>query len=221
MASMNRRRRRLFVLVLAATACALVLSPRVAPADIEEQRSRLPAPARCDDPVEGLWMSHDYFPHVGAWYVFVLDVRRTAPGARTLVGETRVEYWHAPSDRPQVPTACTPGLVHRRISAVADGTIDGPRFVWRGHTLGPETVVCGFPLNSYELVTFTGDIDFTREEFQNVLTAGPTWTDIRTVFRRIQCTDGTTPSGQPQQPVTPPPIQPPPPLTRGGCCTAF
>lgn len=215
-----KSRRRLVALVLAGFACCAVLAPGAAPADIEEQRGRLPAPASCDDPVEGMWMSHAYYPHVGAWYVFVLDVRRTAPGARTLVGETRVEYWHAGPDHPQVPTTCTPGLVHRRISATADGTIDGPRFVWRGHTLGPEVVVCGSPLNSYELVTFTGDIDFTRGEFQNVLSAGPTWTDIRTVFRRIQCRDGTSsPSGTAPPGVSPPPSLPPPPLARGGCCT--
>lgn len=214
-------RRRLLALVVTAAAAALVLLPRRAPADIEEQRARLPPPATtCPDPVEGLWMSHSYYPHVGAWYVFALQVQRTAPGARTLVGETRVEYWHAAADQPRVPTKCVPGLIHRKISAIADGTIDGPRFVWRGHTLTPEIVLCGGPLNNYELVTFTGDIDFQREEFQNVLSAGPTWTDIRTVFRRVQCRDATAVPG-PSPPVeTPaPPVRPPPPppSTRG-CC---
>ena len=217
-----RRRRRLVALVLAGGALSFVLAPRSAPADIEEQRARLPPPAGCSDPVEGLWMSHAYYPHVGAWYVFVLDVRRTEQAARTLVGETRVEYWHAGVDHPQVPTTCTPGLIHRRISATADGTIDGPRFVWRGHTLGPEQVVCGGPLNSYELVTFTGDIDPVRGEFQNILTAGPTWTDIRTVFRRIQCRDGSSPPTNAAPGVPPPPMPPPPmPPASGGCCAGF
>jgi hypothetical protein len=206
-----------------AAAAVLWLAPRLAPADIEEQRSRLPPPATCPDPVEGIWMSHSYFPHVGAWYVFVLDVRRTGPGARTLVGETRVEYWHASPAEPAVPTKCVPGLVHRRISAIADGTLDGARFSWRGHTLTPEVVVCGGPLDNYELVTFNGDIDFAREEFQNILAAGPTWTDIRTVFRRIQCRvpDGTArPPPALPPPVVPPPPTLPPPRT-SGCCAPF
>ncbi len=111
--------------------------------------------------------------------------------------------------------------MHRRISAIADGSIDGARFVWRGHTLTPEIVVCGGPLNNYELVTFTGDIDFAREEFQNVLSAGPTWSDIRTVFRRIQCRGADGAPGPAPPAVTPPPAPPPPPLAPRGCCTPF
>lgn len=215
-------RRRVSLLALALGAAGLVLSPRRAPADIEEQRARLPPPAACPDPVEGTWMSHAYYPHVGAWYRFELDVRRTAPGDRTLVGETRVEYWMAGPGQSAVPTTCVPGLQHRRISAIADGTIDGARFVWRGHTLTPEIVVCGEPLNNYELVTFRGDIDFAREEFQNVLSAGPTWTDIRTVFRRVRCRppDGTA-TPPPPTVTPPPPAPPPPPLAPRGCCAPF
>lgn len=216
-------RRRWAAPLLAGLVAVVVLAPRRAPADIEEQRSRLPPPAACQDPVEGIWMSHSFYPHVGAWYIFVLDVHRTAPGARTLVGETRVEYWHAGPTEPNVPTQCVPGLQHRKISAIADGTLDGPHFVWRGHTLTPEIVVCGEPLNNYELVTFRGDIDFAREEFQNVLSAGPTWTDIRTVFRRIQCrgADGSATSPGPAVPPPPPAPPPPPPSARGGCCAPF
>lgn len=217
-----RRPRRTLGRVACLAALGLLLAPRRAPADIEEQRARLPPPATCTDPVEGLWMSHSYYPHVSSWYIFTLDVRRTAPGARALVGETRVEYWQAGPNDAAVPTTCVPGLVHRKISAIADGTLDGAHFVWRGHTLTPEIVLCGGPLNNYELVTFTGDIDFAREEFQNVLAAGPVWTDVRTVFRRVQCRDGAglTPSTSTPGPPAPA-VPPPPPMASRGCCAAF
>ncbi|MBI2892745.1 MAG: hypothetical protein HYY06_04285 [Deltaproteobacteria bacterium] len=61
-------RRRLLRLL----APVVVLAPALATADIQEQRARLPPPATCVDPVDGVWMAHSFYPRVGQWYVFTV-----------------------------------------------------------------------------------------------------------------------------------------------------
>lgn len=69
----------------------LTLGPALAPATIEEQRSRLPPPAfECgDDPIAGIWLAHVYYEHVGQWYVFELNIERDPTGASSLRGRAR------------------------------------------------------------------------------------------------------------------------------------
>src|SRR5687768_9516453 len=45
-------------------------------ANVQEQRARLPPPATCQDPVEGIWKSHALYPNHGIWHIFTLTVRR-------------------------------------------------------------------------------------------------------------------------------------------------
>ena len=46
--------RRVVATALVGLLGALVLLPSVAPATVEEQRARLPPPATCQDPIEGV-----------------------------------------------------------------------------------------------------------------------------------------------------------------------
>lgn len=195
----------------------VVLVPALAPADIEEQRARLPPPAEaCPDPVEGTWVSENFYPQIQGWMIFDLEVRRdaAAPGGLTL--RTHSEHWGPERDSRRQP--CAPGAFHRKKYATAVGTTDGTHLSFRLTALGAEEVFCGIPLgDGYELATFAGTIDHQRQEFVSVFEAD-TWHQIPTVFRRVRCLDQPAPPALP----TPPPPPAPPPLmppraSTGGC----
>lgn len=196
-------------------AMVLVLAPALAPADIQEQRARLPPPATCSDPVEGTWMSHAYYPHVGQWYIFRLQIRRAAAGTGTLTGDMHALYWNGGPGDPE-PPACAPGVYRRSVYEPAAGTIDGTRIVFNATSWRADQDFCEAPADAYNLDNFSGTIDPALQEFQSVLNA-PGWVDVPTVFRRVRCADAPapprTPPGLPVK-VAPPPISPP---GTGGC----
>lgn len=70
---------------LLALAAFVVLSavPRRAPAGtVAEQRARLPPAAQCEDPVEGLWRSHDFRDRWDEWTIFTLEIHRESGSER-------------------------------------------------------------------------------------------------------------------------------------------
>src|SRR5687768_15301067 len=109
------RRRRVVLLVAASAFLAVLLVASVAPANVQEQRARLPPPAEnCQDPVEGVWMSHAYYPYMAQWYIFTLTIRRTAGSPTALEGQVHSHYWTG-NDRDEQPPPCNPGMLHRTV----------------------------------------------------------------------------------------------------------
>jgi len=201
---------------IAIVACALVVVaayvPERALANIEEQRARLPPPAPCTDPVEGVWMSHAWYPHIGHWYIFKMEIHRVPRSPTALTGAIHAHYW--PGEQNVEPPVCGAVEWRRAISAVtATGTIVGNRLQFRGTRLGPIQLLCGPPPTTENvLATWTGTLDPALHEFQSVLDAGPTWVAVPTVFRRIRCLTPEQSAPQPHVEIRPPPIAP----SRGG-----
>jgi hypothetical protein len=204
-AQRSRRVRRRLAAAALLTAFTWFLRPAVAPANVQEQRARLPPPATdCSDPVTGTWMSHAFYPHVAQWYVIHLDVRRKAPGSRDLVGQMRVHFWTG-DERTVEPPACTGDTVRAEVREPAVGAIasDGAiRFAATSYV--GERTYCGWA-GGYALDTFSGRIDFTRMEFVSRLDDGHEFRDIPVVFRRIACAEAPTVP----RPVVAPPLTPP------------
>ena len=205
------RRRRLIWASLAGLVGVLVLLPSLAPATIEEQRSRLPPPAdatQCPNAVEGVWKSLRWYPGNGAWYSFVLEVHMV--GGR-LNGQIDAYSWDTPPNVSE-PGPCVPGLSHWVVTQTAEGTVDGLRLNFHGTRWAVRDVYCGPRPFGYNLDNFSGVIDTTLQEFQSVNNDGGAQIDEPTVFRRIRC---FTPEQPPHPFVRPPAFQPP--RRRWGC----
>jgi hypothetical protein len=195
----------------------LTLSPRPAPATIEEQRARLPPPAECPDPVEGIWRSHNYNGRDGDWNIFTLTVRRTEAGGSRLKGSITNETWYGPETE-SVRGPCR-GTLQYLVSmdaqgSVIDGNIDfGGVGEWR-----LDELFCG-RLGGYNLDQFSGHIDPELLEFQTVNNDGGRYVNMKTVFRRVRCLEDPA-GGEEKEPhvsVTPPPFYVPSETDRGGC----
>jgi hypothetical protein len=202
-----RRTRALFALVVCSMA-ALVLFPMTLRATVEEQRARLPPPASCPDAVEGVWMSHKFDPRFWDWYVFTLRIRRSAPGAQTLVGDIQSHYWDGGPDDPQPPAACRPGMQHQTVFMTAQGIANNGRIEFWGTSWRPEQSLCGAApvAGQYNLDHFSGTIDANLQEFQSVNNDGGRSINDPTVFRRIRCLD---PGPAARLTIAPPPFAPP------------
>lgn len=193
----------------------LTLGPALAPATIEEQRSRLPPPAfECgDDPIAGVWQAHVYYAHVSQWYVFELDVERDPKADGLLRGSIEVEFWDGTAERPS-PPLCNELGNHSGVFERAKGRVDGlslsfDAIDWR------DLEICGPLRGSYLLDHFSGTVDVERMEFQSLLNAdAPEWRDVPTVFRRVRCAAAPEQLHRPKIIVEPPPYQPP---EREGC----
>jgi hypothetical protein len=193
----------------------LTLGPALAPATIEEQRSRLPPPAfECgDDPIAGLWQAHVYYAHVQQWYVFELNVERDPEGQGMLRGTIRAEFWDDGSGQRSQPPLCDEPGERTAVFENATGSIDGLALSfdavdWR------DEAICGAIRGHYLLDHFSGTVDLERMEFQSLLNAdAPEWRDVPTVFRRVRCA-AATPEQKPRIIMEPPPYQPP---EREGC----
>jgi hypothetical protein len=194
-------------LALVSFAAATAMHPSRAPATVEEQRSRLPPPAQCTDPVAGTWRSHDFVDDLSWWQIFTLDIRRVEGSDTQLVGTITNEYWEGSADRP-LPGPCA-GNFHHRVAMDAKGEVDGGRIRFTGHEPWRlEAVLCGRFNGLYDVDNFSGTIDEERLEFQSVNNAG--WAvDYPTVFRRIACQPGDAPREEPQVAVEVPPMFPP------------
>ncbi|MDP3273971.1 MAG: hypothetical protein Q8Q09_02170 [Deltaproteobacteria bacterium] len=214
----ERRSRRVGHGIVAAAMVGAVMFPQVLHGSIEEQRARLPPAATCQDPVEGVWMARVFHQPGLDWYIYTLEIHRTAPGASTLTGELHARFWNGPRNVFE-PQPCTPGALDRTVFMTGAGRANGLDVDFYGTSWRPETLNCGpagsMQWISYNLDHFSGRIDPAIQEFQSVNNDGGEAVNEPSVFRRIRCFDGPSgPSQRPNVTVSAPPLMPP---QRAGC----
>ena len=199
-------------LLAAGSFAAIMLFAAAAPANVQEQRARLPPPAEdCSDPVAGVWMSHAYYPYMAQWYIFTLTVRRTAGSPSRLEGQIHSHYWSGNETNEQPPPCDGLGF-HRTVIMPAIGSVDpSGRIEFNGTSWQHENAFCGGATSGYNPDRFSGTIDRQLMEFQSVNNDGGAMINVPTVFRRVRCLDSTPPPPTQVQ-LRPPPFQPP-----GGC----
>jgi hypothetical protein len=164
----------------------VILFAANAPASIEEQRARLPPPARCDDPAEGEWRGKKWEAAYGNWFAVTLEVHRVAPGSNLLTGKITARLWYA-TERDVEPPPCSPRI--RRDYAVempAQGSIEGNAIRFGASTYRVLQVYCGRH-EGYNPDNFSGVIDPTIQEFQSVNNDGGRAVNDPMVFRRVRC----------------------------------
>jgi hypothetical protein len=191
---------------------AILLVPVVATATIEEQRRRLPPPAECEDPIEGVWKSHKYNPQFGDWEVFTLVIIRVAGSPNELEGSLTNHSWSG-GPRDEEPPVCGIGM-EWIVAMDGRGTVTDDlqlRFggvgQWR-----LDRIICNRGPGGYNLDQFSGRVDPTIHEFQSVNNDGGRAVNIPTVFRRIRCNSPGS-SQSPDVETVPPPFYP----ERRGC----
>jgi hypothetical protein len=115
-----------------------------APAD-----ALVPGAVRCDDPVQGTWVSREYFPEYGDWYRFELSVQRATDGS--LSGAIRSRSWSG-TNEDATPPACaeaageeeSEGSFDWSVRMTASGRLDGASFELAGeHDVELEASRCG------------------------------------------------------------------------------
>jgi len=189
---------------------AVVLQSSPGHGDVQEQRARLPPPAReCADPVEGVWMSHAYYEGQREWYIFTLTVHRSAPGSTELVGSIHAEFWEGYDAHAAAPPPCHPGLSHNQVDMPAVGHARGNEIDFGGTSVTHLPPLCGDGFFGYAADNFSGTIDPAILEFQSVNNDGGWAVNEPTVFRRIRCIEPPEPAPRPHPYVTPPPFLPP------------
>ncbi|MBI4957179.1 MAG: hypothetical protein HY908_34515 [Myxococcales bacterium] len=199
-----------------AVGAVVALGPRVAPANVAEQRSRLPPAARCEDPVTGVWKSHLYNERRGRWTVWLLTVRRTPGTSDGIEGTILNDSWHATAGESE-PGTCAQHPWHFRVSMDAKGTFTGGRVAFSGTRFEVLPWPCApIPSFRYNLDNFTGDVDPAIQEFQSVNNDGGSAVNEPAVFRRISCSED--PESEPAPKATPY-VEPPPffPPRSAGC----
>lgn len=178
---------------------------------VAEQRARLPPPATCADPVEGVWRSHQFHETWEEWGIFTLEVRRV-PGSETaLTGRIVNRSWYADATVSE-PGNCQ-GQLDYLVTMQADGEYRDDTVRFGGTSWELNAVYCGSSFGfAYNLDRFSGVIDSELQEFQSVNNDGGRYIDVPTVFRRVECFE-TPPA--PSITVQPPPFVPN--LDRPGC----
>ncbi len=200
--------RRVVMGALVGVAGAVSLRAKAAPATVEEQRSRLPPPAQCVDPVEGVWMSHRYEPPFDEWMVFTLTIRRQGGrGGNELSGTIQAHAWFGGGPGASEPPRCTGTISDWIVGMHALGRVNGPRIEFWGTDWQVQQVFCGPRGFGYNLDHFSGEINPTLLEFQSVNNDGGHAVNDPTVFRRVRCLDADT---TPHPFVAAPPFAPPP-----------
>ncbi len=203
--------------MLAAAACATFLYAGESPAAVEEQRRRLPPPATCKDPVEGLWMGLKYVAPLYQWYNYTLEIHRDKEDPNKLTGEVLAKFWDGTSQQ-EKPPACKPALMFVTVAQPAkgkykDGLVDfgGTSWSLKENHCPPGRYV------RYNTDHFSGKIDPTIQEFQSVNNDGGVAVNDPIVLRRIKCFDETADEdkSQPKIEIAPPPLQPPTKAARG------
>jgi hypothetical protein len=200
----HRARRWLLVVGASAVGLAIVGVPARAPATIAEQRARLPPPAECEDPVAGVWKSHQHDPQYGDWYVFTLDIRRVTGDPHKLEGSILAHSWNGAA-QDEEPPRCQLGQWHWTVRMTAEGRFDDAlRVRFGGTSWRLEQSYCGSAPGpgSYNLDVFSGTIDPALEEFQSLNNDGGRAVNVPTVFRRVSC--HTAPPAPHVNPVPPP-----------------
>ena len=189
-----------------------VAAPGFAGGSIEEQRARLPPPAECPDPVEGIWVGHNFEPRWQQWYIFTLEVQREDKSAPALKGRILSHYWDG-DEKDVNPPPCRPGMRQQKVVMPSVGEFVDGKIAFGGTSWTTETSICG-GWASYNPDRFTGAIDPATQEFQSLNNDGGRAINVPTVFRRVKCFDGAQPP-KPALSVSPPPFSPP--RKAGGC----
>ena len=201
-------RRRILGALLVLGITASVLSPRPLGATVEEQRARLPPPAACKDPIEGVWLGHYYDARDRTWYRRSLEIRRTTPGGKELKGEIVAHFWDG-SPKDEKPPPCRPGNQMEqvvRMPSVGKITADG-QLDFGGTSWSAEPPICRRGGINYAPDHFTGKVDPAIQEFQSVNNDGAQAVNEPNVFRRIRCFE--EPAPVPPAHVKPPAFEPP------------
>jgi len=196
--------------------CGLTLLPSEAPATIAEQRARLPPPATCQDPVAGVWKSHDYDSRHVDWTIFTLVIERV-PGSETaLVGSIENHTWYAEKGQSEPPTCA--GNLEYVVGMEAEGNfVDGAIYFGGVGQWRLDDIPCGNFTMGYNLDNFSGVIDPDLQEFQSVNNDGGRAIDDPTVFRRVECSEADQ-ARKPTLVLDPPPFFPPEDeQAKGGC----
>lgn len=184
--SMSKRRASLIALVLGS---AIWAYPSRAPATIEEQRARLPPPAECaDEIIAGTWRSHSFHERYGEWYVFTLEVRRSADDPNRLEGNIQAHFWMGGPEDEEPPPCSEQSNGEWIVSMDGEGHVEGNDIQFGG--VGRwrlDRTVCGSRIWGYNLDVFTGTVDPSILEFQSVDNDGGRAVNEPAVFRRIRC----------------------------------
>lgn len=185
--------------------CVLVTcGPRTAPATVFEQRARLPPPASCADPIEGVWKAHSWLASQEIWYETELHIHRDQGEGAGLNGRIEVHFWPGPKDDSS-PPSCD-GISDRvRIHQDATGSWSGDTVAFSGTAWKLAKHECGSMTVGYNLDAFSGVVDPELQEFQSVNNDGGDAVNAPVVFRRIRCM-GTM---EPREAVAAPPYHPP------------
>jgi len=201
---------------------ASFLLPSSSPATVAEQRARLPPPATCTDPVEGIWRAHYYASSRAAWRIFSLEIHRTKGSPTELEGSVTNHGWNGGPDH-QEPGACNGSLDEWQIKMDGRGTFSDGKVRFGGTRWWLDKQICGkrtWGPGSYNLDQFAGTIDPSQQEFQSVGNDGGALVNVPMVFRRVHCFDEGTPQDQP--PSAPSIVVTPPSYLPGrhasGCC---
>jgi hypothetical protein len=213
------RRRLLLRLAFVVTFLGVVLSPSKAPGTVQEQRQRLPPPAKCEeDDVAGYWKSHQYSPVYRDWVEFTLEIHRV-PGSQTkLVGTILNHSWQGGPEKEQAGKCDGDSRWRMRIKMEGEGTYDKGELNFRALNWKLDQLICGeIPASMvYYLDNFTGKIDFDLQEFQSLNNDQGRSINEPTVFRRVGCLGDD---------IAPPSVDLEPPALfpegmRGGGCTS-
>lgn len=198
--------------VVLGTLTGLLLRPATSFGSVAEQRSRLPPPAQCEDPVEGEWKAHQFNDVWKTWVIFRLTIRRKPGSPNELVGSITNETWEG-LKTDQEPGACGRTVPFRVRVAMpeASGRFDDGRVSFGARKWQYDELVCGaLPKGfGYRPDHFTGKIDEERQEFQSVNNDGGRAVNEPTLFRRIGCFDGPKRKDGAGLDVKPPPFVPP------------
>jgi hypothetical protein len=201
----RRRRRRLLLTAVFLVLCAAVI-PRGSEATVEEQRARLPPPAKCADRVEGTWLALKYEPQWRDWYEHTLVIRRvdaadgganasTASGdaSGALVGDMIAHTWIGDEKQSKPPPCTGPLRAGQRevvIKMPGKGRIDPDGKVFFGaSSYVVDKVICG-QAPRYNPDNFSGTIDEALQEFQSVNNDNGRSVNEPVVFRRVACPGG-------------------------------
>jgi len=178
-------------LSVGAAFAGILLFPAVAPATIAEQRRRLPPPAHCEDPVEGVWRAHKWNDDFSDWVVFTLEVHRKEGSESLLEGTIENRSWPGTPQQEEAPP-CGFGVFHWIVKMTAVGTITPEGDIRFGGTRWwTEQVLCNHGPAGYNLDNLSGRIDPALQEFQSVNNDGGRAINEPMVFRRIRCFDGS------------------------------
>jgi hypothetical protein len=199
--------------ILLSLVCLGLVVPRLARGQgtVAEQRARLPPPATCEDPVEGVWRSHQFHETWEEWGIFTLEIRRIPGSDTALTGRIINRSWYADATVSE-PGNCQ-GQLDYLVTMQAVGEYREGTVRFGGTSWELNAVYCGSSFGfAYNLDRFSGVIDPELQEFQSVNNDGGRYIDVPTVFRRVECFE-TPPA--PSITVEPPPFVPD--LDRPGC----